>query len=113
MHLRQKSDMSHAHDIFATISCKPTEMCVFCHCLFLLERERDDDGDDLKKKSVSSSNVRDGRLEVLFLGDKTLQVEGVLPEINLAVLLPASSSSLYNQVSETARALFITGETKI
>mmetsp|Transcript_12486 Transcript_12486/g.18667 ORF Transcript_12486/g.18667 Transcript_12486/m.18667 type:complete len:187 (-) Transcript_12486:1693-2253(-) len=65
------------------------------------------DGDDLKKKSVSSSNVRDGRLEVLFLGDKTLQVEDVLPEINLAVLLPASSSSLYNQVSETARALFI------
>jgi len=70
------------------------------------------DGDDLKKKSVSSSNVRDGRLEVLFPGGKTLQVEevgcygaggmgltthrsngNVLPEIDLAVLLPASSSA--------------------
>jgi len=43
MHLRPKSDMSHAHDSFAIISCKPTEICVFCHCFFLLERERDDD----------------------------------------------------------------------
>jgi len=70
------------------------------------------DGDDLKKKSVSSSNGGDGGLEVLFPGGKTLQVEevgcygaggmgltthrsngNVLPEIDLAVLLPASSSA--------------------